>query len=313
MTFTKKLKQFYHSSYKTTKVMIGKVSLGSYAKGILEYCYYDKKNISERQRSNLSINEVRAEIVYIQNLSLAFLEDNRFDIDYLTSQFVSIKNLNKDLTKFVWHQSFSFPERENISNEYIQEIALAFSKDFGFEENPLIVFKHSDTNHKHFHIVANRINVIGKTTADHFRNYQRTGEFCRKMEMQLGLSVAPQMHILKRSNIEVFHSESDLANNLRKSIDEALLISNNLLELKAELNKRRINMQVGRGVAFSVVGKGLSFKGSKLGREYSLSNLEQRIFNRTALKNEMQNCQTIKQDKEPNQGQVGKPKQNRIR
>jgi hypothetical protein len=34
-----------------------------------------------------------------------------------------------------------------------------------FENNQLIVFQHNDTNHAYFHVVANRINFNGKTTA----------------------------------------------------------------------------------------------------------------------------------------------------
>lgn len=294
--------------------MIGKVSLGNFAKGILEYCYYEKSKISDRQRSTLSLSDVRGEIVYVQNLSLVFLPDRRFDIDYLTSQFLSVMDLNKNLTKYLWHQSFSFPENENISTEQIQEIALAFSKDFGFDENPLIVFKHNDTNHKHFHIVANRINVLGKTTAHHFNNYMRTGEFCRKIELQLGLSIAPQMHILKRGENEVSISESDLANHLRRSIDEALMISEDLKSLEAELKKRKIKMQVGRGISFMIEGKGVVFKGSKLGREYSLLNLEQRIITRKEMKKVVPKVQQIyKAPIITEEEQIRKPKQFKIR
>ncbi|WP_426295697.1 hypothetical protein ACN9ML_14105 [Dyadobacter endophyticus] len=49
--------------------MIGKAGLGSYAKGILEYCYYQKgqqTTASEQSKQQ----SVRGELVYIQNLAL---------------------------------------------------------------------------------------------------------------------------------------------------------------------------------------------------------------------------------------------------
>jgi hypothetical protein len=61
--------------------------------------------------------------------------------------------------------------------------------------NQMLVFKHADTENFHFHIVENRINYNGKNTADYFKNYARTGQFCRRMEKELCLTEAPQMRI----------------------------------------------------------------------------------------------------------------------
>jgi hypothetical protein len=142
----------------------------------------------------------------------------------------------------------------------------------------------------------------------------RTGEFCRKIELQLGLSIAPQMHILKRGENEVSISESDLANHLRKSIDEALMISEDLVVLKSELKKRKIKMQVGRGISFMIEGKGVVFKGSKLGREYSLLNLEQRIITRKEMKKVVPKVQQIyKAPIITEEEQIRKSKQFKIR
>jgi hypothetical protein len=49
--------------------MIGKASLGSYAKGLIEYCYYDK-HVSPTMRQRLDEQDVRGELVYIQNLGI---------------------------------------------------------------------------------------------------------------------------------------------------------------------------------------------------------------------------------------------------
>lgn len=157
--------------------MIGKAGLGSYAKGMLEYCYYEKE-LTRKQRKELSPDDVRGELIYIQHLGIKTLNDGRLDLDYLAKQLLDNMDKNRNLTKFMWHQSFSFPPGERPSNELITSIATGFAKEFGFEENQMLVFKHNDTSHAHFHIVANRINYNGKNTADHFNNYARTGNFC---------------------------------------------------------------------------------------------------------------------------------------
>jgi Relaxase/Mobilisation nuclease domain len=263
-----------HQELSTTKAMIGKVGLGNYALGILEYCYYEKQKMTDKQRQTLSMKDVRGELIYLQHLSLRALSDGRFDMNYVAQQLLENRAMNKQLTKFIWHQSFSFPDGENPTNDQIQMIAEKFAKEFGFENNQLIVFKHHNTKHQHFHIVANRININGKNTADHFKNYQRTGEFCRKVELEMGLQVTPNMHLLEK---EKSISESQIADLMRAKVKLHLSQSKNIKELSTKLKKEGIKTHIGRGIAFTLTTKGVTFKGSDLGREYSLANLEKRI------------------------------------
>jgi Relaxase/Mobilisation nuclease domain len=258
--------------------MIGKVSLGSYAKGILEYCYYDKELLDDKAKQDA---KVRGEIIYIQNLALNMLPNGKYDIDYLTKQFVENINRNTNLSKPIWHQSFSFKEGENISNDQIREITEAFCKDFGFENNQIITFRHDDTNHPHFHIVGNRIDSKGKNSADHFNNYKRTGLFCRKIEEELGLTIAPQMHILESdfSKRRELVSESKIADYMRERITFHIPKVSTVDELCYHLKKDGIKTRVGRGIAFTLKDKGVTFKGSQLGREFSLQNIEKQIQN----------------------------------
>ena len=259
--------------------MIGKVSLGSYAKGILEYCYYDKVFNDDKEKQQEA--QVRGEIVYIQNLALNMLPNGKYDIDYLTKQFVENINRNTNLSKPIWHQSFSFQEGEDISNDQIREITEVFCKDFGFENNQIITFRHNDTNHPHFHIVGNRIDSRGKNSADHFNNYKRTGLFCRKIEEELGLIIAPQMHILENdfSKRKELISESKIADYMRERISLHIPNVSSINELCATLKKDGIKTKVGRGIAFTLKEKGVTFKGSQLGRDFSLQNLETQIQN----------------------------------
>lgn len=264
--------------------MIGKVTSGSRPSGILHYCYYEKEKLSEAMKQKLRPEDVRGEIVYIQNLSLNTLSDGRFDMDYLANQFSACASQNKGLKKFVWHQSFSFPPGESPSVEQIQEIAVAFAKDFGFENNQLIAFQHKDTAHAHFHIVANRINHEGKTSADDGFNYWKTGSFCKKIELQMGLQVTSTMKSLDKErsktpekNISKEGGEESVADRLRDSLDWHLPNVQTIQELKTLLAKEGIQLYQKRGVSFMDKKTGSQIKGSDLGRAYSLANLEKRL------------------------------------
>ena len=48
-----------------------------------------------------------------------------------------------------------------------------FAREFGFEHNQYLVFRHRDKPHEHFHIIANRINANGQNTATDKKNYKR--------------------------------------------------------------------------------------------------------------------------------------------
>ncbi|TKT92653.1 relaxase/mobilization nuclease domain-containing protein [Dyadobacter frigoris] len=256
--------------------MIGKVGLGRYAKGILVYCYYDKP-LSTKQIKQLGTEDVRGELVYIQNLALQKLPDGRFDIENLSRQFLDNMEKNRRLTKFIWHQSFSFPPGENPGNEKITEIAMQFARDFGFEDNQMAVFLHSDKAHKHFHIVANRINYNGKNTADHFNNYARVGKFCRKMELELGLRITPDMHLTAENKQQPRQTVDQALLKLKQAVDSILPNVSTMQQLGTALQKQGVKTLVKRGITFINTRNGMKVKGSDIGREYSLANLEKRL------------------------------------
>lgn len=260
--------------------MIGKVTLGSYAMGLLEYCYYEKLSLNDEKRQKLTLDDVRGEVIHIQNLAIKNMPDGRHDIGDLTKQFLNTRDMNPNLKKYVWHQSFSFPEHEKPNKAQIQAIAEKFAKDFGFENNQMIVFKHNDTAHNHFHIVANRLNVMGITTASNFKNYQRTGDFCRKIEKEMGFSLTPAMRIsdeMKSQRHRHRHSESDNAQRIRQSIDKTLSQNPTIDNLKQALKLDGIKTYIGRGISFIEEATGAKFKGSDLGKDYSLNSLSKSL------------------------------------
>lgn len=255
--------------------MIGKAGLGSYAKGMLEYCYYEKE-LTRKQRKELSPDDVRGELIYIQHLGIKTLDDGRLDLEYLSKQILDNMDKNRNLTKFMWHQSFSFPPGENPSNELITNIATEFAREFGFEDNQMLVFKHEDTVHNHFHIVANRINYNGKNTADHFNNYARTGNFCRRMELELGLTITAEMRLTQDKKKQIQITDKSVL-KLKELIDLQLTRSNSIEQLKKELQKQGYKTYIGRGIAFFNVKNGMKVKGSDIGRDYSLSAIQHKL------------------------------------
>lgn len=255
--------------------MIGKAGLGSHPKGILEYCYYQKGQQAAQDQQSKQ-DKVRGELVYLQNLALKLAPDGALDLDYLARQYIDNHCKNSKLTKYVWHQSFSFSPGEKPADDKIIQISREFAKEFGFEHNQMVVFKHQDSANLHFHIIANRIDYNGKNTADHFKNYARTGKFCRRMEHELALVPTPDMRI-NRARGQKMHSVDKAHLKLRSLIDHLTGEVSSIQELKDKLLRHGYKTYVGRGIAFFHMQSKIKMKGSDIGREYSLGLLENRF------------------------------------
>lgn len=282
--------------------MIGKMTSGSNPSGLLYYCYYEKDKLSAEEKAKLTPDDIRGELIYIQNLAIQTLPDGRFDMDYLAKQFRDCADQNQHLKNYVWHQSFSFPNGEAPTKEQIEDISTSFARDFGFSENQLVVFRHNDTHHAHFHIVANRINFEGKTTAKDSYSHLRTGTFCREIELEMGLQITPNMKaLLPKREQEKRFSTSDLAQSIRQKIDHHLPYNHSFEELKKALDKDGVKMYQKRGVSFLDKKSKAQFKGSDLGREYSLMNLGRRLGQEPMIEKTIEKAQTTEPKQAPKQ------------
>ena len=178
--------------------MIGKVaSIGTNFLGTLEYCYY-----ATRPNRSLDRSQVRGELVYFQHVPVSTANDAKqeqgmngaiLNIEKMAERMQRIACVNCRIEKPVWHQAFSFPVGEKVSNETMAEICQLFAQRFGMENNQIVAFRHADKDHDHFHIIANRISLDGKNTAKTRFNFLEIGRFCREMEQLYELTPTAQM------------------------------------------------------------------------------------------------------------------------
>ena len=263
--------------------MIGKVSLGSYPKGILDYCLFESVKVGGHggeDKKRIDRSEIRGEVVYSQNLDVDYDRAGILDTASLQQQFVEVgeKTNVSQVEKYVWHQSFSFPKDEEVTPQLIRSVCEEFAEHFGLEANQMIVFRHYDTAHPHFHVVANRIDNIGKCTAEHFNNYIKTGRFARLIEQKHDLSITKSMYADRiDGKLQEIIDANPAHDRLRERIDFHLIDSKNLGELSKSLQHEGIKVTVGAGVSFVESSSGIAMKGSALGRGYSKANLEKRI------------------------------------
>lgn len=125
-----------------------------------------------------------------------------------------IKN-NQYVTSNTLHLSLNFSPNDRMTTEKMQAIAYDYMKRIGFEDQPFLVYKHTDTNHQHIHIVTTNIQANGRPI-DMFRLGVRKSEPARKaIEMDFNLIPAESMRkvmytpFLPADLIKVQYSEAE--------------------------------------------------------------------------------------------------------
>lgn len=74
--------------------------------------------------------------------------------------------LNQNSTKVrnnTVHISLNFSPEDKLNSELMGKIAIDYMKRIGFENQPFLVYRHTDTAHPHIHIVSSPIRTTGRT------------------------------------------------------------------------------------------------------------------------------------------------------
>lgn len=238
--------------------------------GALTYCKYDRATSKEEEKSN-----VRGELIYHQHVD-ALLFGEGVGLKTIADEMMKVARANIRTTKPVCHVSLSFPPGESPSKEVLQGIVKDFAFEFGYKDNGLLAFKHTDKMHEHIHIIANKIHSSGKNTTKSSFNFLDMGHFSRKMEHKYGLVAGKQMDVLTiggrgATKATAYHE------TLRRHIDDMLPACTDLQTLQVLLLKKGFKSRVGNGITFVHSKTGTKIKGSALGRDYSRDNLIKRM------------------------------------
>lgn len=181
----------------------------------------------------------------------------------------------RDLKKPVMHISLSLLPGERATSEQWQTAAETYLKEMGFDldKSQFTVHRHNDKDHDHIHIIANRVQLDGKVVSDSMQ-YKRSHAATRVAEKAAGLSLYQKTDEKQ---------EKGHVHNLRIAIDQSFKAGTSLAQFRANLSAKGIQLQENRskttgrlsGVSFKD-SDGRVWKGSSLGKDYSLSGLEKR-------------------------------------
>lgn len=163
--------------------MVANIRSGSSPGGAL---YYNKEKVDRDE----------AEILYWQKMLEPFDRYGRLDVDACMASFRPYLEANRRTHNTVFHVSLNPSPEERLTDIQLQEIAREYMERMGYGNQPYIVFKHTDIDRYHLHIVSLRIDENGRKLP-HDLEARRSMKITRDMELKYNLHSAidsPEVH-----------------------------------------------------------------------------------------------------------------------
>ena len=206
----------------------------------------------------------------------------------LAAEFGEIRKLRPNLGKAVLHVSLSAAPGEKLTDEQWREIGKRYMDGMGLEQNQFVITRHTDTEHEHIHILANRIRFDGSVTSDS-QDYKRQEAIMRELERDYGLQrVAPSIEAERKAptkgEIEraMRTGQPSTRDQLQKLCDGAAKDCRSFTEYQERLEAVGVELvpvaqlEGAKLSGLSYRLDGVTMKGSDLGKGYSAAGLAKR-------------------------------------
>jgi hypothetical protein len=268
--------------------MIAKIGRSSNLYGALAY-------------NNLKVEKENGQILFANKIIET--SSGHYSVAQLSQSFAPYLTANRNTEKHTLHISLNPDPKDNVSDEKFRDLAEQYMREMGYGEQPFVVFKHTDIDRTHIHIVSVCVNEEGKKISDKFEK-MRSLNVCRELERQHGLISATEKE--HRRNDKIFSPVNYKAGDVKSQIASVVRHLPNyykyqtLGEYNALLSLFNITTEKMEGELQGKPQKGLlyiplnekgeraghPFKASLFGKNAGLQSLELHFENcKTALKN----------------------------
>jgi hypothetical protein len=247
--------------------MIGKITIGKDFYGVL---VYNEKKVKEGVGYVIDSNIEHSTAVN------------------MTQEFNLIRQLRPGLGNAVLHVSLNLPYSDQLDDKEFASLGCDYLMKMGFDSNQFIMYRHTDTEHEHIHIVANRVRYSGRITNDS-NIKRRSREVLNDLERNYGLTQISAKAGAKKSldhkEIEKTLRTGDLPiklilqDKIGLAIEKASNTSEFILILESNGISPRFNISktTGRVSGISFNYQGIVYKGSTLGKKYSWNSIVKQI------------------------------------
>ncbi|WP_330746962.1 conjugal transfer protein MobB [Chryseobacterium sp. CP-77] len=128
------------------------------------------------------------------------LWDRPYSVKFFHQYFEPYLIANNKTEKPVRHFSLNPDPEDKVNDEDYREMAQQYMQEMGYGNQPYVVFKHTDIDRTHIHIVTTCVQIDGKKISDRY-DHPRSMEACRKLEKKYNLKVAGENRNLNQNSI----------------------------------------------------------------------------------------------------------------
>lgn len=180
--------------------MIAKIGRGSNLYGALAY-------------NQLKVEKENGQILFTHKMIET--QDGHYSVAQLTQSFEPYLIANRNTEKPVLHISLNPDPKDNVGDEKFRQIAEHYMQQMGYGEQPFAVFKHTDIDRTHIHIVTVCVDEEGKKISDKFEK-RRSMNICRELENKYSLTVAINKELTE--NGKIFRPVDFTSGNIKSQI-----------------------------------------------------------------------------------------------
>ncbi|MDI5895731.1 conjugal transfer protein MobB [Flavobacterium algoritolerans] len=185
--------------------MIAKIGRGSNLYGALVY-------------NQLKVEKEKGQVLYTNKIIQT--PDGSFATSQLLRSFEPYLLANRKTEKPILHISLNPDPKDTVSDEQFEKLAQEYMQKMGYAEQPFVVFKHTDIDRIHIHIVSVCVDEAGRKISDKFEK-RRSMDVCRELEKQFCLVSAiekkqnPQNQIFKPVDYKAGDIKSQMTSVIR--------------------------------------------------------------------------------------------------
>ena len=181
----------------------------------------------------------------------------------------------------VYHISLDFAHEDapKLTDALMVEIAREYMRRMGIANTQYIVSRHTDREHQHLHIVANRVDNDGNTISAN-NDRVRNAKICKALTREYGLHFSKGKMNVKRDRLR---GKAKVKYQIYDAIKAALPCCSCWSDLCEKLAKQGIevhfkyNRNEGKILGVSFTKNEISFSGSRIDRSMSFYKLD-RLF-----------------------------------
>ena len=156
--------------------MIAKIGRGSNLYGALAY-------------NQLKVEKENGKILFSNKIIET--PSGHYSVAQLARSFEPYLIANRNTEKHTVHISLNPDPKDNVSDDRFREMAEGYMREMGYGHQPFVVFKHTDIDRNHIHIVSVCVDEEGRKISDKFEK-RRSMNVCREMESKYDLIPATE-------------------------------------------------------------------------------------------------------------------------